>query len=155
MHVPHVSHSGQLGFIDQPLAVPPVPLLKEVIDNNSSSITTVSLQERVVPRIVSASSPIETASSTAQLSQSRTEEDFSSCRECSTVPLSDPQLQVAAAEVETSCSSSSSSATTELNSVEKKVLRLFEEGFQQSSKTNISPQLKVLGALLYENLFLL
>ena len=145
MHVPHVSHSGQLGFIDQPLAVPPVTLLQAVVDSNSSN-TTVSQQDRVVCRVVSASGHTEKTSSTATLLQSRTEGESSSCRECSTIPFSDPQLQVVA-EVETSCSSSSSSGTSELNSVEKKVLRLFEEGFQQSLKTNISPQLKVLGAL--------
>ena len=146
MHVPHVSHSGQLGFIDQPLAVPPVTLLQAVVDSNSSN-TTVPQQDRVVSRVVvSASGQTEKTSSTAILLQSRTERESSSCRECSTIPLSDPQLQVVA-EVETSCSSSSSSGTSELNSVEKKVLRLFEEGFQQSLKTNISPQLKVLGAL--------
>ena len=34
MHVPHVSHSGQLGFIDQPLAVHPVPLLQAEVQMN-------------------------------------------------------------------------------------------------------------------------
>ncbi len=50
----------------------------------------------------------------------------------------DLQLQFTAADV---------AGTTDLSSVEKKIVRLFEDGFQQSLKTNITPQLKVLGAL--------
>ena len=50
-----------------------------------------------------------------------------------------------------STSTIESAAATEvvmdLSTTAKKILRLFEEGFQQSSKTNITPVMKVLGAL--------
>ena len=50
-----------------------------------------------------------------------------------TPSLANPQLQ----EDTAVASGSSSSSTSELNFIERKFLRLFEEGFQQSTKTNI------------------
>ena len=60
-----------------------------------------------------------------------------------TPSLANPQLQ----EDTAVASGSSSSSTSELNFIERKFLRLFEEGFQQSTKTNIFPEVKVLGTL--------
>ena len=148
MHVPHISHSGQLGFINQPSAVPLSVPLPEADHDSQTQVALFhenvnsSMEERAVPLETSPIAIKETASKCAIVLPSRTEEDHLPKGECNN-PVSNPQQQVTAV---SNCSSSSP-PRTDLNSVEKKILRLFLEGFQQSSKSNISPQVKVLGAL--------
>ena len=171
MHVPHVSHSGQLGFIEQPIAIATAALpppsaapaaapalaaqaiavhdtsqgnLKILPDRSISfgaTITTremetaVSSVEDIVTTDASQSPPLAVAASHTTLYPCHTEEKKSTS---SAPPVSYPKLQVSA---------ESSSPTSHLSSVEMKIVRLFLEGFQQSSKTNISHHVKVIGAL--------
>jgi hypothetical protein len=148
MHVPHISHSGQLGFLEQPLAVvadhPDSQAHVNFVpaDNNKSSgaVSTCEVAtdvNSVKERVAVASET--SAQSLAETSMSLTEEEASSSAPPAVPHL---QLQLTAADV-----TGSSLSTTDLSNVEKKIVRLFEDGFQQSSKTNITPQLKVLGAL--------
>ena len=147
MHVPHVSHSGQLGFLEQPLAATAdqhdaqahinfVPA-----DNNKSAAAVSTCEVAEVVNSVkeratetSAQSLTNTTVNSA-LFQSLTVDEASSSAPPAVPHL---QLQFTAADI---------AGTTDLSSVEKKIVRLFEDGFQQSLKTNITPQLKVLGAL--------
>jgi hypothetical protein len=154
MHVPHVSHSGQLGFLEQPLAaiadhhdsqahVNFVPA-----DNNKSAGAVVStrevatavhtVKEGVAAATETSAQPLAITTVNSTLLQSLTDEEASS----SALAVPHLQLQFTAADV-----TDSSLSATDLSSVEKKIVRLFEDGFQQSLKTNITPHLKVLGAL--------
>ena len=184
MHVPHVSHSGQLGFIEQPIAIAtaalpppsaapalaapalaaPAPALAApapaiaVHDTSQGNLkippdrsisfeatittremeTVVSSVEDIVTTDASQSPPLAVAATHTALYPCHTEENKSTS---SAPPVSYPKLQVSADP------NSSSSSTSHLSSVEMKIVRLFQEGFQQSSKTNISHHVKVIGAL--------
>ena len=147
MHVPHVSHSGQLGFLEQPLAAiadqhdSQAHINFVPADNNKSAaaVSTCDVAEAVnsvKERATETSAqPLTNTTVNSALFQSLTEEEASSSAPPAVPHL---QLQFTEADVED---------TTDLSSVEKKIVRLFEDGFQQSLKTNITPQLKVLGAL--------
>ena len=152
MHVPHVSHSGQLGFLEQPLAIALVPppasehqesqVHVNVTSDNSSSAAAISIgeietvvmsmEEEGVVLVETTAPPLADTSVSSALFQSQTETESSFNSD---------------AAGQQHLTTGSSSFTTDLSSTEKKIVRLFEEGFQQSSKTNISPQMKVLGAL--------
>ena len=178
MHVPHVSHSGQLGFIEQPIAIAtaalpppsaapalaapalaaPAPAiavhdtsqgnLKIPPDRSISFEATIttremetvvsSVEDIVTTTDASQSPPLAVAATHTALYPCHTEENKSTS---SAPPVSYPKLQVSADP------NSSSSSTSHLSSVEMKIVRLFQEGFQQSSKTNISHHVKVIGAL--------
>ena len=172
MHVPHVSHSGQLGFIEQPIAITtaalpppsaapaaapaaaaaPAIAVHDTSQGNlnippdrsisfEATITTreietvVSSVEDIVTTDASQSPPLAVA---ATHTPCHTEEKKSTS---SALPVSYPKLQLSADP------NSSSSSTSHLSTVEMKIVRLFQEGFQQSSKTNISHHVKVIGAL--------
>lgn len=157
MHVPHISHSGQLGFIDQPSAASPLRILptadldlqdqlKVVAKNGSSSAALSSPLPMVDVNNMKGIEATETSAppvTELQIMNQTVEGSSSSEGESFTPSLANPQLQ----EDTAVASGSSSSSSSELNAIERKILRLFEEGFQQSTKTNISPEVKVLGAL--------
>ena len=150
MHVPHISHSGQLGFTDQPSAASPSRILPAAdLDLQDQLKVVAKISSSLLPMVDESNMKgiVATETSAPPVTElqfmNQTVEVSSSERESFTPSLADPPLQEDTA-VE---SGSSSSSASELNSIERKILRLFEEGFQQSTKTNISPEVKVLGAL--------
>ena len=172
IHVPHISHSGQLGFIDHrddDNGVPSVGIITPISAPASSSTITID---------TAAASSINTASKLAIIPEASNKVTAAVTMDSSTnkepsvllVPknISSDQQPDASSSIVSSSSavlskdvssdwtdstdiaeqtSLSSAVDNNYNLQQKKVLRLFSEGFQTSQRTNISPELKIIGAL--------
>lgn len=146
IHVPHISHSGQLGFIDYrdddnitPISAP-VSML--VIPPETSNKVT---------EAVTIDSSINEESSVI-LVQKGVSSDQPDASSLFVSPSSAVLNGVVSLERTDSTNieeqtSLSGAVDNNYNLQQKKVLRLFSEGFQTSQRTNISPELKIIGAL--------
>ena len=156
IHIPHISHMGQMGFNENRELSEKGPRIEtgssEELRCSSSVVPVVAVAATsILDAVLStsherASSAIVSQPLCSSISPSVTvatntfiiEQDTSSA----TIPTPPTSTAETAAATEDAVM-----IDTTLTVIAKKILRLFEEGFQHSSKTNISPLMKVLGAL--------
>ena len=143
MHVPHISHSGQLGFIERP-------------DNNNSTGTEVISSKTALKSVdeelkASSSNSGASTSSTVLVARPLSPITLTISAEISDTTgdtNSNPVVRIVpSACILLSTASALGTSTDNYNAQQKKVIRLFSEGFQQSKNSNISAKLKIFGAL--------
>ena len=180
IHVLHISHSGQMGFVEHRTAITDDSTATSTCPTNEEKLPTFNQQTtspftnkvlNIESAVIAVTSTTETLTDYKPI---RIEQDDPSEDIVPSINISKAAPAVhAAANLDVTANSSilaskspsvsveasllppgvslvhQSSPSLEINysTHQKKVLRLFSEGFQISQKTNISPELKIFGAL--------
>ena len=167
IHVPHINHSGQLGFIDHRDDVPSVGIITPI---SAPASSTIAIDTAAASSIFTASKLAIPEASTkvtaAVIMNSSTNKEPSVLLVLKNIISSDQSdasssfVSSSSAVLSKNVSSKQTDSTNiaeqmflsgavdiNYNLQQKKVLRLFSEGFQTSQRTNISPELKIIGAL--------